>query len=81
VARRARVTADSSSAKSRSATSPYSPMSSRLTMMPASQPATSSPPNRGSTATTTPAAISTTPTAYMICVGAPGSRSAPYGAR
>ena len=36
-------------------------------MIPASHAATSQPPNRGATATTTPARISTTPTAYIAC--------------
>src|SRR5215207_5990391 len=41
-------------------------------MMPASQPATRSPPKRGATATTRPAATSTTPTMCIASAALPG---------
>src|SRR4051794_4705933 len=44
-------------------------------MIPASQAATSSPPTRGATRTTSPATISTTPTAYIAFAALPGMRS------
>jgi hypothetical protein len=44
-------------------------------MMPASQPATRRPPKRGETATTSPAAISTTPTMCMASAVLPGVMS------
>jgi hypothetical protein len=44
-------------------------------MIPASQPATSSPPKRGTTATTSPARISTPPTTYMASWPLPGMMS------
>ena len=44
-------------------------------MMPASQPATSRPPKRGVTATTRPAAISTTPTMCIASEALPGMMS------
>src|SRR5215204_3458617 len=50
-------------------------------MMPASQPATSRPPKRGLTATTSPAAISTTPTMCIASCALPGIRSLNSGAR
>jgi len=50
-------------------------------MIPPSQAATSKPPKRGVTATTTPAAISTTPTMCMASLALPGSRSLNSGAR
>src|SRR3954447_17928057 len=54
---------------------------SRLTMMPPSQPATSSPPKRGTTATTRPATTSTTPTMCMAVAASPGMMSLNAGAR
>src|SRR4051812_22783268 len=56
-------------------------MSSRLTMMPASHTATSGPPKRGSTATTRPATISTTPTASIAWCAVPGTIESIWGAR
>jgi hypothetical protein len=50
-------------------------------MIPPSQAATSHPPKRGATATTTPARISTTPTAYMACWAVPGTMPSIHGAR
>ncbi len=50
-------------------------------MMPASQPATSQPPNRGAMPTTTPATISITPTAYIADWALPGTTSLIHGAR
>src|SRR3954470_10574101 len=44
-------------------------------MMPASQPATNRPPKRGTTATTSPAAISTTPTTCIASDALPGRMS------
>src|SRR5688500_4435104 len=56
-------------------------MVSRFTMIPASQAATSRPPKRGATATTTPATTSTTPTAYMACCAVPGTIPSTQGAK
>jgi hypothetical protein len=50
-------------------------------MIPASQAATSQPPYRGATATTTPASTSTTPTAYIACWAVPGTSPSIQGAR
>src|SRR3954471_19223864 len=50
-------------------------------MIPASQTATSGPPKRGSTATTRPATISTTPTASIAWCAVPGTIESICGAR
>src|SRR5215210_917455 len=50
-------------------------------MIPPSQPATRSPPNRGEIATTRPARISTPPTMYIASCALPGIRSLNSGAR
>src|SRR5688572_21951670 len=50
-------------------------------MMPPSQAATRYAPNRGRTATTSPAAISTMPTRYIAVCALPGTRSLNSGAR
>src|SRR3954451_20970882 len=50
-------------------------------MMPASHAATTQAPMRGTTATATPATISTTPTAYIACCAVPGTRWTILGAR
>ena len=50
-------------------------------MIPSSQTATSSEPNRGFSATATPAAISTTPTTYMMVCAGSGTTSVTTGAR
>jgi hypothetical protein len=50
-------------------------------MMPSSHAATTKAPIRGATATRKPAAISTTPTAYMACCASPGTMSLIQGAR
>src|SRR5674476_1301967 len=56
-------------------------MSRRFTMMPTSHAATTGPPRRGWMATTTPAMVSMTPTAYMSWCGVKGSGSDNTGAR
>src|SRR2546428_11338686 len=50
-------------------------------MMPASQAATRYPPRRGRTATTSPATISITPTAYIAWGAVPGTILSIQGAR
>ena len=50
-------------------------------MMPPSHAATRKPPNRGETATTSPAAISTMPTMCMASPALPGIRSLNSGPR
>ena len=50
-------------------------------MMPSSQAATTGPPSRGWMATTTPAMISMTPTAYISWCGVNGSGPDSAGAR
>src|SRR5688500_9449599 len=79
--RRASASAPSERPKSRSAISKYPGISSRFTMMPASQPATMRPPTDGFTATTMPASTSMTLTASMNVCGATGRNPAMAGAR
>ena len=53
----------------------------RSMMMPTSHAATNQAPNRGATATSTPATISMMPTRYMHWLAVPGTRSSIHPAR